>query len=122
MNWAFLATVFGTVFLAEIGDKTQLATLLYASDSEHNRWHVFLASSAALVVAAGIGVLLGAALGKAVPQQALKWAAGIGFIAIGVWTVVQAWSAQSRFRQRARSSSTESAQAPSIWKYSSSKA
>ena len=55
--------VFLTVFLAELGDKTQLATLLFASDREREPWMVFLASAAALVVAAAIGVACGAAAG-----------------------------------------------------------
>ena len=70
-------------------DRWNLAAL-YASDAAHSRWHVFLASSAALVVAAGIGVLAGAAIGKAVPPHVLKWVAGIGFVAIGVWTIAKA--------------------------------
>lgn len=82
------AIVFLTVFLAEVGDKTQLATLLFAADKESNRWLVFAASSAALVTAAGIGVLLGAQVERFVSPATLKLVAGIGFILIGVWTIV----------------------------------
>ena len=89
MDWTVFVTVFTTVFLAEIGDKTQLATMLYAADAERSRWSVFLGSAAALVVAAAIGVAAGALVGKAVPMQAIKWAAGIGFIVMGVWTIVR---------------------------------
>ena len=90
MDWKLFATVFATVFLAEIGDKTQLATMLYAADPTRGRWTVFAASASALVVAAAIGVAAGALVGKAVPQQVLKWAAGLGFIAVGVWTLARA--------------------------------
>jgi len=82
------AIVFFTVFLAEVGDKTQLATLLFAADKESNKWLVFAASSAALVTAAGIGVLLGAQVERFVSPATLKLVAGIGFILIGVWTIV----------------------------------
>ncbi len=82
-------SVFITVFLAEIGDKTQLATMLFAADSQVNNWHVFLASSCALVVAAGIGVFAGALLGKYVSEHTLRYVAGAGFIAIGIWTIVR---------------------------------
>jgi putative Ca2+/H+ antiporter (TMEM165/GDT1 family) len=80
-------TVFITVFLAEIGDKTQLATMLFASDKQVSRWTVFLASSAALVLAAGIGVLAGDALSRWVSPQTLKLVAGSGFVLIGFWVL-----------------------------------
>lgn len=82
-------TVFLTVFLAEIGDKTQLATMLFAADDKVNNLHVFLGSAAALVVAAAIGVFAGAVIGRYVPVQYLHYAAGVGFIAIGIWTLVR---------------------------------
>jgi putative Ca2+/H+ antiporter (TMEM165/GDT1 family) len=87
----FLKTFFSvliTVFLAEIGDKTQLATLLYSCDKSINRWTVFLGSSMALVLAAGIGVAIGSQLEKIVPLHVLKVLAGVGFIIIGIWTLI----------------------------------
>jgi len=81
--------VFLTVFLAELGDKTQLATLLFASDKAQNPWLVFVASAGALVLAAGIGVLLGAAAAKYIEGIPIKLIAGLGFVAIGAWTI---WS------------------------------
>ena len=82
-----LLAVFVTVFLAELGDKTQLATLLFATDKQQSPWLVFLAASAALVVATGIAVLLGSFATRYIEGLPLKLIAGIGFLAIGVWTL-----------------------------------
>jgi putative Ca2+/H+ antiporter (TMEM165/GDT1 family) len=90
MDLKTLLTIFGTVFLAELGDKTQLATMLFAADARHNPWLVFAASSVALVCAAGIGVLAGGFVAKHVDTRMLSIVAGIGFIAIGAWTVIAA--------------------------------
>ncbi|MDH4235487.1 MAG: TMEM165/GDT1 family protein, partial [Gallionella sp.] len=62
MDWKILATVFISVFIAEMGDKTQLATMLFASDKEVSKLTIFLGASLALVAASGIGVLVGSAL------------------------------------------------------------
>lgn len=86
--WRSFATVFATVFLAEIGDKTQLATMLFAAEGKSSSWVVFAAAALALVLAAGIGVLVGAQIERFVSPQALKMVAGVGFIAIGIWTLV----------------------------------
>lgn len=88
MLWKTLATVFITVFVAEIGDKTQLATMLFASERDTSRWVVFAGASLALICAAAIGVLVGAQLERLISPRTLKVIAGIGFIAIGVWTLV----------------------------------
>ena len=90
MELKVLATVFASVFLAELGDKTQLATLLFAADQAVSRLTVFIAASAALVVATGIGVLAGGLVSQYVSPMALKVVAGAGFIAIGVWTRLRA--------------------------------
>ena len=79
------------VALAEIGDKTQLATMLFAAKGKASGWQVFLASSLALVLAAGIGVLAGEAISRVISPQTLKLIAGIGFVAIGAWTLYSAW-------------------------------
>lgn len=88
VNWQAFASVFVTVFLAEVGDKTQLATVLFAADGKASRWLVFVAAASALVLAAGIGVLIGAQLERFVSPVTLKRVAGIGFIAIGLWTLL----------------------------------
>lgn len=90
MELKLLATVFGSVLLAELGDKTQLATLLFASDRAVSKLAVFLAASAALVLATGIGVLAGGLVSQYVSPAVLKYVAGAGFIAIGIWTLLRA--------------------------------
>jgi putative Ca2+/H+ antiporter (TMEM165/GDT1 family) len=90
MDFKLLATVFGTVFLAELGDKTQLATLLFAAKSPAGLWTVFIGASLALVLASAIGVLAGDLVARFVDPRYLSYVAGVGFIAVGIWTLVQA--------------------------------
>jgi len=90
MDAKLLLTVFGTIFLAELGDKTQLATLLFSADKAANRLAVFIAASAALVVATGIGVLAGGLVSQYVNPRVLNYVAGAGFIGIGIWTIARA--------------------------------
>jgi putative Ca2+/H+ antiporter (TMEM165/GDT1 family) len=88
MDLKLFATVFATIFVAELGDKTQLATLLYASDASRPRLTVFAASASALVVTSALGVLAGAAVSEFVAPRLLRWVAGAGFIAVGTWVLV----------------------------------
>jgi putative Ca2+/H+ antiporter (TMEM165/GDT1 family) len=90
MDWKVFLTVFGTVFLAELGDKTQLATVLFASRSTVSLWTIFIAASAALVLTSAIGVAAGAFVSQYVNARYLSYAAGAGFIVIGAWTIYQA--------------------------------
>ena len=83
-------TVFVAVFIAELGDKTQLATMLFAADKEGSKWTVFLGASAALVVATAIGVIAGALLSEYINEKYLNYLAGAGFILIGAFTLVRA--------------------------------
>ncbi len=85
----FLST-FIAIFLAELGDKTQLATLLFASNKETSKWIVFLGAASALVATSAIAVLAGSAISSMISEKALKTLAGIGFILIGVWTLATA--------------------------------
>ena len=78
-------TIFFTVLFAELGDKTQLATLLFATNEEHSKLMVFFASAAALVAASAIAVIFGNFLGKYINPKYLSWCAGAGFIVIGIW-------------------------------------
>jgi putative Ca2+/H+ antiporter (TMEM165/GDT1 family) len=90
MTIRVLLTVFGTIFLAELGDKTQLATLLFAANKEASKLTVFLGAPLALIVASGIGVLAGTAISQHVGVKYLHYIAGVGFIAIGIWTLFRA--------------------------------
>ncbi len=80
-----LLPIFVSVFLAELGDKTQLATLLFATDQNLSRAGVFVAASAALVLSTLLAVLLGEVIGRLVSPAALQVVAALGFITIGVW-------------------------------------
>ena len=90
MDYKILLTVFTTVFIAELGDKTQLATLLFAADKEVSKLTVFVGASLALILTSAIGVLLGGVISQYVSAKYLHVIAGIGFIAIGVWTLFKA--------------------------------
>lgn len=88
MDWKYFGVVFAAVFIAELGDKTQLATMLFASDKEVSKWVVFFAASTALIATSAIGVVAGSTVSEFVSEKTLALIAGIGFIAVGVWTLV----------------------------------
>jgi len=88
MDWKVLATVFVAVFIAELGDKTQLATMLFAADREVSKLTVFLGASLALITASALGVLAGGIIAEYVSERLLRYVAGAGFVAIGVWTLI----------------------------------
>ena len=90
MDIKILFTVFLVVFIAELGDKTQLATLLFAADKHVNRMTIFLGASLALIATSAIGVLVGGIISQNVNEKYLHYIAGIGFIGIGVWTIIRA--------------------------------
>ena len=84
-----LWSIFVTVFFAELGDKTQLATLLFAADPQVSRVGVFCASAGALVLSSVLAVLIGGQLSSAVSPRVLKLVAGIGFVVIGGWLLFE---------------------------------
>lgn len=90
MDIKTFAAVFVTVFLAELGDKTQLATILFSTDRSISLVGVFLAASFALIASTAIAVVAGSAISNYVEPRLLSVAAGFGFVLIGVWTI---WSA-----------------------------
>ncbi|HUU71462.1 MAG TPA: TMEM165/GDT1 family protein [Burkholderiales bacterium] len=90
MDWKIFLAIFGAVFVAELGDKTQLATMLFATDKDVNKYTVFFAASAALVVASAIGVLAGSLLSNYINEKYLRYIAGAGFIVIGAFTLYKA--------------------------------
>ena len=79
--------IFTSVFLAELGDKTQLATICFAADGDCKPLYVFLASASALVVSALLAVLIGSQLDRFISPRQLKIAAGVAFLLIGAWTL-----------------------------------
>jgi putative Ca2+/H+ antiporter (TMEM165/GDT1 family) len=90
MDLKVLMTVFASVFIAELGDKTQLATLLFAADKQTSKLTVFVGASLALILTSAIGVGAGSIVSQYVSEKTLQVIAGIGFIAIGLWTLVKA--------------------------------
>ena len=82
-------TVFAAVFIAELGDKTQLATMLFAADREVSEWTVFWGASSALIVATVIGIIAGSVLSECINERYLNYIAGVGFILIGAFTLVR---------------------------------
>lgn len=90
MDWKIFVTIFAAVFIAELGDKTQLATMLFATDKEVSKYTVFLAASAALVVASALGVLAGTLLSEYINEKYLHYIAGAGFVLIGLFTLYKA--------------------------------
>lgn len=87
MEWKLLATVFAAVFIAEMADKTQLVTMLFAADREVSKWTVFLGSASALVLTSAIGVAAGTLLSQVINVKMMSILAGAGFIVIGIWTL-----------------------------------
>lgn len=82
-------TIFATVFVAELGDKTQLATMLFAADKEVSKFTVLVGASLALIAATVISVLAGSIISQYISTKYLHYIAGIGFIGIGLWTLVR---------------------------------
>lgn len=86
MDWRGLIVVFWSVFLAEMGDKTQLATVMFSAEGR-DPYIVFIGSAVALILTAGIGVVAGNWLSTRIDPSYIKILAGAGFIIIGVWTL-----------------------------------
>lgn len=82
-----IIVMFVTIFVAELGDKTQLATLLFASERKVPAIFVFASSAGALVAGAALAVLIGTTAGRYLHSVPFRLIAGTSFIAIGVWTL-----------------------------------
>jgi len=83
MDWKLFGVTFGTIFLAEMGDKTQLATIALTGESK-KLWTVFFGAAAALVIASLIGVLVGGIISKYLPEQVIQKIAALFFIITGI--------------------------------------
>ena len=81
MNWQIFFSTFALVFLAELGDKTQLAVMLQSA--VHGRRIVFLAASAALVCSVVLGVFLGGLISKVASERVIHGVGGALFLVIG---------------------------------------
>ena len=83
MDWRVFLATFGAIFLAEMGDKTQLAAMTMAAETKRP-WTVFLGASFALACVSALGVVVGGTLGHVLPLDIIKRAAAVIFIGIGV--------------------------------------
>ncbi|MGD9562889.1 MAG: TMEM165/GDT1 family protein [Pyrinomonadaceae bacterium] len=84
MDWKIFGTAFLTLFLAELGDKTQLAVITMSAKDGSNKLAVFLGASLALILVTLLGVVLGSVLTQLVPVEWLQRIVAVAFIAIGV--------------------------------------
>ncbi|MEO0079611.1 MAG: TMEM165/GDT1 family protein [candidate division WOR-3 bacterium] len=88
MNWKLLLVTFGSILLAELGDKTQLATVSFAAASR-SFWPVFIGSSLALVATSLIGTLCGSLLARFLPLRWVNIGAGAIFITLGILLILR---------------------------------
>ena len=89
INLQILGSTFLMIFLAELGDKTQISTFAFASEAK-SPLSVFLGASLALVCTSFLGVVLGRVLGRFVPARIMKFAAALVFLGFGAWTLLEA--------------------------------
>jgi putative Ca2+/H+ antiporter (TMEM165/GDT1 family) len=89
INLQILGSTFLMIFLAELGDKTQISTFAFASEAK-SPLSVFLGASLALICTSFLGVVLGGVLGRFVPERIMKFAAALVFLGFGAWTLVEA--------------------------------
>ena len=83
MDWRVFLTTFGVIFLAEMGDKTQLAAMTMSAQTK-KPWAVFIAAALALTAVSAIGVVVGSVVGDYIPLIWVKRVAAVAFILIGV--------------------------------------
>lgn len=93
MDLKIFLTVFWTVLLAELGDKTQLATLLFASDKDSHTMSVFIGASLALLVTSAMAVIFGSFLSQHLHPRVMSFIAGAGFVVIGIFMLYRAATA-----------------------------
>src|SRR5207237_4022500 len=87
MDWRVMLTTFGIIFLAEMGDKTQIAAMTMAAEKKRP-WEVFIGASLGLVAVSAIGVIVGSVLSQYLPLEWIKVVAGAAFIMIGVLVLI----------------------------------
>ena len=89
MDFRMMITTFGMIFLAELGDKTQLATFCLSADCD-SKTAVFLGSAGALILSSLLAVLCGTVVSRYLPPDYIKLGAGIFFVAVGIWMLFSA--------------------------------
>ena len=87
MDLKVMMTTFGMIFLAELGDKTQLATFAFAAESK-TKLSVFIGSAGALILTSLLAVIFGAAISRLIPPNMIKMGAGVLFVALGLWILL----------------------------------
>jgi len=87
MDFKVLGTTFVMIFLAELGDKTQLATFAFAAENR-TKWAVFLGSAGALVVTSLLAVIFGGAVSRVIPPTVIRMGAGGLFVLLGLWMLL----------------------------------
>jgi putative Ca2+/H+ antiporter (TMEM165/GDT1 family) len=87
MDFKVMLTTFGMIFLAELGDKTQLATFAFAVENK-SKLAVFLGSSCALILTSLLVVVFGSAVSRLIPANYLKGGSGALFILLGLWILI----------------------------------
>ena len=88
MDWRVFMTTFATIFLAEMGDKTQLAAMTMTAETR-KPLTVFVSAALALACVSALGVAVGGALGHYLPLEWIRRVAALGFIAIGVLILLE---------------------------------
>jgi putative Ca2+/H+ antiporter (TMEM165/GDT1 family) len=118
MDWSTLISTFGLVFVAELGDKTQLAVVTQTC-KHHRPWAVFLGASAALTVVTAIGAAGGRLLGQIVPEDVLRIVAALAFVVMGMLIGREAFEAGRKESQENACDYTEDEQvnctSVSVW-------
>jgi putative Ca2+/H+ antiporter (TMEM165/GDT1 family) len=112
MDFSLLASTFITVFLAELGDKTQLA-IVSISGTSSRPLAVFAGSSLALVLASLLGAAAGGSLSAVIPTNALQLAASVGFLVLGVRLIRKAASADAATSANAAAGAGDAGEADS---------
>ena len=87
MDFKVFLTVFTAIFIAELGDKTQIATLLFATDKNASKLSIFFGSSMALILTSAIGVIIGSALSHYFNEKVMTVLSGIVFVLLGALTI-----------------------------------
>lgn len=88
MDWKLFIATFGTIFLAEIGDKTQFAAIAASSQSK-SFWEILVAVVLALSLAGTIGVIVGKGLSQVLDPSWMKYFSGGLFLAVGLWIILK---------------------------------